>query len=170
MLHEYCYYVSDNQTPRQKDSIRSQLTEIKVDGSNRAQWILCEHEMAPLVTRMKAHVEGKGMRHVDELPGPSSSKILCLKQTTLGFDSSGPDKQHALNSQLARYPIATNTVFLATDNGQLKKLFDLPRPGTKIPDQKLTGGPSLEERFQVEKKGERNEGNGHFRWLVDYHK
>ena len=152
MLHEYCYYVSDNQTPRQKDSIRSQLTEIKVDGSNRAQWNLCEHEMAPLVTRMKAHVEGKGMRHVDELPGPSSSKILCLKQTTLGFVSSGPDKQHAINLQLARNLIATNPAFLATDKGQLEKLFDLLRPGRKIPDQKLADGPSLEEIFEEEKR------------------
>ena len=66
--------------------------------------------------------------------------------------STGPNKQHAIDLQLSRYLVASNTAFLASENGQLKKLFDILRPGTAIPSRKTLAGPLLEEIFDEEKK------------------
>ena len=134
--------------PRQKDPIWSDFTEINRDGSQRAQCNLCEEDVAPLVARMKNHVDNHCKRRMPEEVTPAKK----MKQTTLGLVSTGPNKQHAINLQLTRYLIATNTAFIASENAQLRKLFDILRPGTAIPDRKTIAGPLLEEVFDEEKK------------------
>ena len=48
--------------PRQKDVIWNDFAEIHRDGSLRAQCKLCEQDVAPLVARMKNHVDNQCKR------------------------------------------------------------------------------------------------------------
>ena len=96
-----------------------------------------------MVARMKNHVDNqcKRLMPAGEEAGPSKK----MKQTTLGLVSTGTNKQHAIDLQLTRYLVASNTAFLACENDQLKKLFDILRPGTAIPSLKTLAGPCLKK-------------------------
>ena len=57
-------------------------------------------------------------------------------------------KQHnTINFQITRYLIATNTAFIASGKAQLRKQFDILRPGTAIPHRKKIASTLLKELF-----------------------
>ena len=86
------------------------------------------------------------------MPAEEAGPSKKMEQTTPGLISTSHNKQHAIVLQLTRYLVASNTAFLACENGQLNKLFDILRPGSAIRSRKTIAGPTLEEVFDEEKK------------------
>ena len=132
------------------------------DGSPRAECDQCGHNMVPLVARMKVHHQHCSRAHSTptlsqstetySTPDTTEPPAKALRQGTLGFGSTSSSMQHQLDLQFTRYIISSNTPFLQAENRQLGKLFDMLRPGSKVPSRKRVAGQLLEEVYAEEKQ------------------
>ena len=60
-------------------------------------------------------------------------------------------KQHAIDLQIARFILATNSSFLTVENQHFQQLVQMLRPGTTVPNRKKVSGELLDEIFQTER-------------------
>lgn len=136
--------------------------------------------MAGLVARMRTHKEkckpleqptietdeGHGSTSTSSEIIPSSTPAIPSNSDNNPINSAAPKRELQMSKfvvkttsdiktkidiQLGRAIYATNTSFLSVEHPEFIKLFEMLRPGYKLPNQKQIGGKILETVFESEK-------------------
>ena len=129
-----------------KKAIWQNFSEVIVDGVKRAKCRKCEESVVNNPSRMEKHaLKCNAEENKNEPPAKQ------LKQSTLSVIGTSASKQHAIDLQIARFILATNSSFLTVENQHFQQLVQMLRPGTTVPNRKKVSGELLDEIFQTER-------------------
>ena len=112
-----------------------------------------QHTPERLKTHIKSYDKAKTLFEVDleqSSEGQPSQKKPALLQAKLPVSSTGKDLQEAIDRQVCRFLVATNSPFSLVENCEFLKLINLLRPGAKVANRRAMGGRLLDEVHEEE--------------------